>query len=206
MHCCRGVCPSLLVRVSAGLLAHSTDYGAEFLTEIDFGLDDVGSYWEQVIKINSWQQKRITRIIVEKLFGTLTNKKVAIFGFSFKANTNDTRESPAIQICKDLIEEGANLVIYDPKVNKEQIDYEFKSLNIINSKSSDYWELSNSVYEASQNTDAIVVMTEWDEFKHIDWSVISSNMRRPSWIFDTRNIIDKKLAISSGLNFWAVGG
>ncbi len=170
-----------------------------------YNLNEVADYWEQVIKINSWQQKRITKIIVEKLFGTLTNKKIGIFGFSFKANTNDTRESPSIHICKDLIEEGAKLLIYDPKVSKEQIDYEFRSLVKNESKASGCWELKSSPYEASENSDAIVVMTEWKEFKNIDWHIISSNMRRPSWVFDTRNIVDKEFAIKSGLNFWEVG-
>ena len=169
-----------------------------------YNLNEVADYWQQVIKINSWQQKRITRIIVEKLFGTLTNKKIAIFGFSFKANTNDTRESPAIKICKDLIEEGANLVIYDPQVNETQIDYEFRSLKGIKSNSST-WELSPTVYDASENTDAIIVMTEWEEFKYIDWNIISSKMRKPSWVFDTRNIIDRKSANLSGINFWKLG-
>ena len=86
-----------------------------------YGLDEVASYWEQVILINKWQQKRISKIIVEKLFGNLSEKKISILGFAFKSNTNDTRESPAISICKDLLEEGCFLSIYDPKVKKEQI-------------------------------------------------------------------------------------
>ena len=85
-----------------------------------YGLYEVSSYWQKVIEINEWQQKKISSLIVEKLFGTLFNKKISILGFSFKANTNDTRESPAINICNDLIEEGANLHIYDPKVNEKK--------------------------------------------------------------------------------------
>ena len=82
--------------------------------------------------INKWQQKRISKIIVEKLFGNLSEKKISILGFAFKANTNDTRESPAISICKDLLEEGCFLSIYDPKV-KEQIDRELKLINTLES-------------------------------------------------------------------------
>ena len=84
-----------------------------------YNLREVAEYWEKVIDINSWQKERISKIVVEKLFGTLTNKKIGILGFSFKANTNDTRESPAIEICKNLLEEGAKLQIYDPKVNPQ---------------------------------------------------------------------------------------
>ena len=98
-----------------------------------YGLDEVASYWEQVILINKWQQKRISKIIVEKLFGNLSEKKISILGFAFKSNTNDTRESPAISICKDLLEEGCFLSIYDPKVKKEQIDRELKLINTLES-------------------------------------------------------------------------
>ena len=84
-----------------------------------YGLNEVASYWEKVIDINVWQQKRISSLIVEKLFGTLSGKKISILGFSFKANTNDTRESPSIKICKELLEEGANLAIYDPRVSQK---------------------------------------------------------------------------------------
>ena len=89
-----------------------------------YGLSEVADYWEKVININNWQQKRLTRIIVEKLFGTISEKKLAILGFAFKANTNDIRESPAIRICKDLLEEGCYLNIFDPKVNEIQIKEE----------------------------------------------------------------------------------
>ena len=83
-----------------------------------YGLHEVASYWQKVVDINQWQNKRISELIVEKLFGTITGKKIAILGFSFKANTNDIRESPAITISKELMLEGCHLSIYDPKVNR----------------------------------------------------------------------------------------
>ena len=92
-----------------------------------YGLNEVGSYWQKVIEINVWQQKRISSLIVEKLFGTLSGKKISVLGFSFKANTNDTRESPSIKICKELLEEGANIAIYDPRVSKKQIASDSKT-------------------------------------------------------------------------------
>ena len=92
-----------------------------------YGLKSVSSYWQKVIDINNWQRNRISRIVVEKLFGTLSGKTIGILGFAFKANTNDTRESPAIEICKDLIEEGVKLQIYDPKVSFENIEIDLNN-------------------------------------------------------------------------------
>ena len=89
-----------------------------------FGLPEVANFWEKVVEINNWHQKRISKIVIRKLFGTISQKKIIILGFAFKANTNDTRESAAIQICKDLIEEGAQLIIHDPKVDPKQISIE----------------------------------------------------------------------------------
>ena len=87
-----------------------------------YGLHEISSYWQKVVDINEWQSQRIQNVILSKLFGTISGKKISIFGFAFKANTNDTRESPAIKICKGLLEEGCQLNIYDPKVSKEKIE------------------------------------------------------------------------------------
>jgi UDPglucose 6-dehydrogenase len=86
-----------------------------------YGLHEVAAYWQQVVSLNTWQQKRISRLVVNRLFGTVTGKRIAVLGFAFKADTNDTRETPAIRICRDLLEEGAQLAIFDPKVSAEQI-------------------------------------------------------------------------------------
>ena len=97
-----------------------------------FGLPEVANFWESVVKMNNWHQNRISKLIVQKLFGTISGKNILILGFAFKANTNDTRESAAIQICRDLLEEGANLIINDPIVTEKQIanDLEVTSLKI----------------------------------------------------------------------------
>ncbi len=173
-----------------------------------YGLKEVSQYWEKVIEINDWQKKRISKIFVDKLFGTISGKKIAIFGFSFKANTNDTRESPSISICKDLLEEGARIFIYDPQVSVKQIEVE---LNILESDqkeshySKDFWSFANSTYEAAENADAILILTEWDEFKYLDFEKLSKIMRKPSWIFDTRSIINIQDAKSFGINVWNLG-
>ena len=171
-----------------------------------FGLDEVATYWSKVINLNNWHQKRISQIIVQKLFGTISGKKLAILGFAFKANTNDTRESPAIKICKDLIEEGGKLFIYDPKVNSYQIESELNSKQIINESSEESgWISCNSILEAVKDADALIILTEWKEFKNLDWKTFSKTMRSPSWIFDTRNISNTHEAESYGFNIWKVG-
>ena len=141
-------------------------------------------------------------------FGTITAKNIAIFGFSFKSNTNDTRESPAIEICNQLMNEGANLKIYDPRVSINQLEKDL-GLNKKDDKKQVFfngsWKFSNDSYKAAEGTDAIVVLTEWEEFKHLDWKLISTHMRSPSWVFDTRSIINFKEAKSYGINIWIIG-
>ena len=172
-----------------------------------YGLKKVGSYWQKVIDVNEWQQERISSIIVNNLFGTISSKSIGILGFSFKADTNDTRESPAISICKDLLIEGANLQIFDPQVSKEQITIDLGSEPKRFLDKNDYsrWLFCNDVYEAAHSADALVILTEWEEFKNLDWEKISVLMRTPSWLFDTRSIVNKKKASSQGLNIWQIG-
>ncbi len=173
-----------------------------------YGLKEVAEYWGKILEINSWQKNRITEIIFQKLFGTITSKNIAIFGFSYKSNTNDTRESPAIEICHQLMNEGANLKIYDPRVSIKQLEKDLglnKKDNVAIDSFNGSWEFSTDSYTAAEGTDAIVVLTEWEEFKHLDWETISNNMRSPSWVFDTRSIINFKEAKSNGINIWIMG-
>ncbi len=173
-----------------------------------YGLKEVSSYWQKVLDINDWQQHRIVKEIVNKLFGTITDKKLAIYGFSFKANTNDTRESPSKYICKKLLEEGAYLAIYDPKVSSNQI---YKELNLLENidqnmhKENNRVIIANNTLEAAIDCDAIIVMTEWQEFKEINWESISRVMRSPSWLFDTRSICNLKEAKKNKMNIWSIG-
>jgi len=172
-----------------------------------YNLKEVAEYWEQVISLNNWQKDRISKLIVNTLFGTVSGKRIAVLGFSFKANTNDTRNSPSIKICKDLIEDGALLSIYDPKVSQSQIE---KDLGI---KCSDQFLESNSgtiYYERSiektaEDAHAILILTEWKEFFNINWDLLIEKMKRPAWIFDTRSIIKTNDAKKSGFNVWQIG-
>ncbi len=173
-----------------------------------YDLKEVANYWNEVLKINQWQQNRLTNIIVKKLFGTVTNKKIGILGFAFKANTNDTRESPAINICTNLLLDGAKLSIYDPKVKFHEICNNFKDLNNAKGnpfKVEDFISMASSYEELANSSDAILILTEWNEFKKIEWSKISKLMRKPSWIFDCRDIIDINDFKESDLNIWKLG-
>ncbi len=172
-----------------------------------YGLTEVAEYWQKVLEINSWQQKRFVELIVKKMFGTISSKKIAILGFSFKSNTNDTRESPAIYICQKLIEEGAILKIYDPKVNQQQIrnDLDGSIENSNNPNDSKKWFFSNSLYETFIDTDAAIFITEWEEFQNLNWSKISPKMRKPAWIFDTRSILEIDEVRDNGMHIWQVG-
>ena len=172
-----------------------------------YGLTEVANYWEQIIKINDWQQKRISEIIVKKLFGTISEKKISILGFSFKANTNDTRESPSIRISKDLINEGANLSIYDPKVTSDQVNKELNTSNVNKGENSylNKWLFKNSIEDACKDADAIIITTEWEEFNKINWEIINKVTRKPTWIFDTRNVLDQKFAKNFGFKIWKLG-
>ncbi len=165
-----------------------------------YGLNQVAEYWEQVIKINSWQQKRITSIVIKNLFGTLSNKSLAIFGFSFKSNTNDTRESPSINISKDLLQEGADLSFYDPKVSQENIINSFK-----NEKFDSKITVCDSPFNAAKNADGIILLTDWDEFKSLDWINIFNMMRKPAWIFDSRICLEKEFLRNIGFKLWTLG-
>ncbi len=172
-----------------------------------FGLHEVAEYWNQVIFLNNWHQERIYKLIVKKLFGTIIGKKITILGFAFKANTNDTRESPAISLCNNLLEEGAILSIHDPKVSKEQIkkdlpkfSYDMEKLN-----TSGTWHFSGNIMDSVKGADAVLLITEWDEYKDIDWKAISCYMRKPAWVFDTRSILPRELIRKTGLNLWTIG-
>ncbi len=184
-----------------------------YLSEF-FGLPEVAAFWESVVNLNNWQQRRISRLITKKLFGTLSGKKIVVLGFAFKANTNDTRESAAIQICKNLLEEDAYLVIHDSKVKLEQIEIDLEKNasnrdSLKNNESNFYkgnnWDFSNDLNKIFQNADAVIILTEWDTYKKINWQEVAQSMRSPAWIFDTRSIINPTEIKKSGLNFWQIG-
>ena len=167
-----------------------------------YGLEDVASYWEQVVTLNTWQQHRISRLMVNRLFGTISGKRIAVLGFAFKADTNDTRESPAIQVCLDLLEEGACLAIVDPKVREGQISID---LGKPAGQGEGNWQLVDSVEAAADGADALVLLTEWQQFAQINWPAVAALMRQPAWLFDSRAKADGAAARAAGLNVWTLG-
>jgi UDPglucose 6-dehydrogenase len=173
-----------------------------------FGLPEVADYWESVVALNTWQQHRISRLVVQKLFGTVTGKRLAILGFAFKADTNDTREAPAIRICQDLLEEGAQLLIHDPKVATDQMarDLQQESASQVDALSgSGSWARFNSVEDAVMGADAVLVLTEWQHYRDLNWQALAARMRKPAWVFDARAVADPAQIKAAGLSLWRVG-
>ncbi|WP_115161174.1 nucleotide sugar dehydrogenase [Synechococcus sp. UW86] len=173
-----------------------------------FGLPEVADYWESVVALNTWQQHRIARLVVKNLFGTVTGKRLAILGFAFKADTNDTREAPAIRICQDLLEEGAQLIIHDPKVATDQMarDLQLESASQVDVLiGSGSWARANSVEDAVMGADAVLVLTEWQHYRDLNWQALAARMRKPAWVFDARAVADPAQIKAAGLSLWRVG-
>jgi len=162
-----------------------------------YGLDEIADYWEGVIRINEYQRERFVRNMIDAMFHTLVNKKICLFGFAFKANTSDTRESSAIYVAKRLIEERAKLVITDPKA----LENAKKDLAGID-QDVRYVE---DPYEAAKGCDAIAIMTEWDIYKTLEYEKIYESMNKPAFIFDGRNILDHKKLFEIGFNVYPIG-
>jgi len=152
-----------------------------------FGLPEVGAYWEHVVRMNDYQKKRFTTNIVKTLFNTVADKKIAVLGFAFKKNTNDVRESPAIAICRDLFAEHAQLSVYDPRVTAADIRTEVLGGG---AGAEPRLTVAGNPYEACVGAHAVVVLTEWDEFKDLDFGRIYAAMPKPAFLFDGRNILD----------------
>ena len=179
-----------------------------------FGLEEVANFWEGVVKMNKWHQHRISELVVKKLFGTVRGKRICILGFAFKANTNDTRESAAINICKDLLDEGANLYIHDPKVNPKQIAIDldrkcieasqnFKNKNKVYFEGG--WSSIEDISVAAEEQMQLLYSQEWEEYFSLDWETITTKMRKPAWLFDARSIIPQKEINKININFWRIG-
>ena len=177
-----------------------------------FNLPEVADYWEQVIKLNDYQKHRFARKIITTLFNTVNGKKIAFLGWAFKKDTNDTRESAAIYVADHLLEDGANIHVYDPKVSEAKIKADLSYL----------WELNGvtdariaqklaqvfvhtDVQDALKDSHAIAILTEWDEFKSYDWNNIYENMYKPAFVFDGRNILDSTLLKTIGFQFIGIG-
>ncbi|MGB5944002.1 MAG: UDP-glucose 6-dehydrogenase [Leeuwenhoekiella sp.] len=171
-----------------------------------YGLDAVADYWEQVIIMNDHQKKRFAEKIVKTLFNTVSGKKIAIMGWAFKKDTNDTRESAAIYVSDYLLSERAEITVYDPKVTKEQV---LADLDYLNTRSEEenrnLVTVVNDPYEAFDQCHAVAILTEWDEFKDYDWQKVYNNMYKPAFLFDGRALLNDEKLKEIGFETYVIG-
>ena len=166
-----------------------------------FGLPEVAAYWESVVSMNNWQKSRFTRKIIQTLFNTVSGKRIAVLGFAFKKDTNDTRESAAIDVMRGLLEENATVVVYDPRVPAEQIRRDVLGPGHDDQR----LVVAPSAEEAAAGAHGLAVLTEWDEFRSLDYPRIHAGMCKPSFIFDGRNILPKSQLEELGFRVFAIG-
>lgn len=171
-----------------------------------YGLNNVANYWEQVIILNDHQKKRFSDTIVKTLFNTVSGKKITLFGWAFKKDTNDSRESPAINVADALLDEQANLIVLDPKVKSSQIYSDLDNLKTRSpNENKSLLCFESDPYKASKGSHAIAVLTDWDEFKEYDWVKIYDNMEKPAFIFDGRKILDRVKLQKIGFEIFTIG-
>jgi UDPglucose 6-dehydrogenase len=199
------------VRIGSKFLKASVGFGGScFQKDIlnlvyiakSYGLHEVADYWEQVVIMNNHQKTRFSKNIVQTLYNTVSDKKITLLGWAFKKDTNDTRESAAIAIAGDLIAEQAQIVVYDPKVTEIQIK---SDLDFLENQAIQRVKVVLNPYEACKDAHAVAILTEWDEFKTYNWQEIYESMLKPAFVFDGRNLLDKKQMQQIGFTYIAVG-
>jgi len=162
-----------------------------------YGLTEVAEYWESVVKINGWQENRFIRTMLENMFNTVAGKRIALLGFAFKADTGDTRESPALVIARGLLEERAQVVITDPKA----LDNARQDLHAVKEDLS----FEADPYCAAEGAHAVVLLTDWKLYQDLDYQRILRSMEHPAFLFDGRNLLDHKKLFELGFNVFAIG-
>ncbi len=171
-----------------------------------FGLHEVGEYWEQVIKINEWQKQRFVKQITKSMFNTVADKVVVVLGFAFKKDTNDTRESPAINVCSSLLDEHAKIIVHDPQVSSQIIKGSIATFRNVTIESLDHClTIADNPYEAVDGAHALAILTEWDEYKQLDYEKIYNKMQKPAFIFDGRNILNCAKLKEIGFEVFSLG-
>jgi UDPglucose 6-dehydrogenase len=162
-----------------------------------YGLNEVASYWESVVRMNEWQELRFVRQLLTTMFNTVAGKRIALFGFAFKADTGDTRESPALAVAKALLAERAHVVVTDPKaLSNAQND-----LSGIDGRI----EFEDDPYTAAKGAHAIAVLTGWEQYRTLDYRRIFDHMIQPAFVFDGRNVLDHEALFAIGFNVFAIG-
>jgi UDPglucose 6-dehydrogenase len=170
------------------------------------GLNEVADYWHQVILMNNHQRDRFAKNIIKTLYSTVNGKTIAFLGWAFKKDTNDTRESAAIYVGDLLMDEQAIIKVYDPKVTATQMQSDINYLNTRSEKqNTKYLKTENDPYAAMEGAHAIAVLTEWDEFKKYDWQRIYNGMQKPAFVFDGRNVLNRKALETIGFVYKGIG-
>lgn len=171
-----------------------------------FGLPEVSHYFHQVVQMNDYQKERFVRRIIHGLYNTITGKRIALLGFAFKKDTGDTRESAAIDVCRRLIEEKAHVAIYDPKVDAEQIWMDLTyACKMDKTEVQKYVSICGNAMIACKDAHAMAVVTEWDEFKDLDYDAVYETMTKPSFVFDGRNVLDHGALREIGFVVYSIG-
>lgn len=170
-----------------------------------FNLPHVAEYWRQVIHLNDWQKSRFVEKIVRTLYNTVNGKRIGVLGFAFKKDTNDTRESPAIHVCRDLLLERAHLAIYDPRVSRETIQQDLLDVGVPADLIASNIEFSPDPYTAATGAHALATLTEWDEFRTLDLPRLHDLMLKPAFIFDGRAVLASDLLKAHGFDAFVIG-
>lgn len=174
-----------------------------------YGLHECAEYWNQVIVMNDYQKKRFTEKMVSSMFNTVTGKKIAILGYAFKKDTGDVRETPSMFVVRDLVLEQAKIHVYDPQVSREDMWIEMDYTCGMSEKTHPGLEkavtTSPDAYSACDGAHAFAVLTEWDEFKTLDFERIYKGMAKPAFVFDGRNILDHAKLREIGFEVHAIG-
>lgn len=170
-----------------------------------FGLPDVAQYWNEVIRMNDWQKTRFSQNIVQSLFNTVSGKKIGVLGFAFKKDTNDTRESAAIYVVRDLLMENAKVSLYDPKVPRNTVLEELRYVGVPQEVLDRNLSYENHATETLEQAHAMVVLTEWDEFRELPFETIYQSMYKPAFVFDGRNILPQQKLRDIGYQLYCIG-
>jgi UDPglucose 6-dehydrogenase len=170
------------------------------------GLHEVAEYWKQVVTINNWQKTRFVERMIRTMFNTIAGKRIAVLGFAFKKNTNDTRASAAIDVCRALIDEQAEVVIYDPRVSPDTMYADLaRATGMDVHEVKKYVTCAPDAYNALDGAHGFAVLTEWDEFSALDFERVFDRMKKPAFAFDGRNILPHARLRAIGFEVSAIG-
>ena len=162
-----------------------------------YGLHEVARYWEGVLAMNEYQESRFVKAMIRYMFNTIVDKRIALFGFAFKADTSDTRQSPAIFVARKLLDERAQVVVTDPRaLDNARLDLGDAAAGV---------QFTDDPYQAARGAHAVAIMTEWELYRSLDWERIYASMEKPAFVFDGRNILDHQKLFGMGFSVFPIG-